>query len=213
MAKIKMSKNAASIDMTAMCDVAFLLLTFFILTATAKQPEALPVETPASTVQTKLPETGLVTLTIGKDGDKNKVFLGMKDRDLRAATLELMADKYQMKFSDDDAAKFGLIEEFGAPIQDLKRIIGLSNTDRNKAGVQAGIPLDSLDNQLFDWIYTARQANSELDKADGRGELKFAIKGDAKQEYPKIRKIMDILQDQDVNNFSLVTGLRAKPKN
>ena len=50
MAKIKMSKKAASIDMTAMCDVAFLLLTFFILTATAKTPEALPVDTPLSLI-------------------------------------------------------------------------------------------------------------------------------------------------------------------
>jgi biopolymer transport protein ExbD len=213
MAKIKTRKNAASIDMTAMCDVAFLLLTFFILTATAKQPEALPVVTPASTVQTKLPEKGLITLTVGKDVDKNKVFLGIKDRDLRAKTLELMADKYKMKFSESEATQFALIEEFGVPIQDLKRIIKMSNSDRNKAGVQAGIPLDSLDNQLFNWIYTARQANSELDQMDGRGQLKFAIKGDGKQEYPQIRKIMDIMQDQDVNNFSLVTGLRAKPKN
>lgn len=212
MAKIKTRKNAASIDMTAMCDVAFLLLTFFILTATAKQPEALPVETPASTVQTKLPETGLITLTVGKDADKNKVFLGIKDRDLREKTLSLMSDKYQLKFSDAEKTQFSLIEEFGSPIQDLQRIIKMSNTDRNKAGVQAGIPIDSLDNQLFDWVYTARQANSDLDQVDGRGELKFAIKGDAKQEYPQIRKIMDILQDQDVNNFSLVTGLRAKPK-
>ncbi|MFN9115341.1 MAG: biopolymer transporter ExbD, partial [Bacteroidota bacterium] len=53
MAKVKMGKKAASIDMTAMCDVAFLLLTFFILTATAKQPEPMSVDTPASTVQTK----------------------------------------------------------------------------------------------------------------------------------------------------------------
>ncbi len=210
MAKIKMSKKAASIDMTAMCDVAFLLLTFFILTATAKQPEALPVETPASTVQTKLPETGLITLTVGKDADKNKVFMGIKDRDLRSKTLELMADKYQMKFTPAESAQFALVEEFGAPIQDLSRVIKLSNSDRNKAGVQAGIPLDSLDNQLKDWIYTARQANSDAGKTE---LLKFAIKGDAKQEYPQIRKIMDILQDQDINNFSLVTGLRAKPKN
>lgn len=65
MAKVKMQKKAASIDMTAMCDVAFLLLTFFILTATAKQPEPLEVQTPNSTVQTKLPETGLATLTLG----------------------------------------------------------------------------------------------------------------------------------------------------
>jgi biopolymer transport protein ExbD len=90
MAKIKMSKNAASIDMTAMCDVAFLLLTFFILTATAKTPEALPVSTPASTVEVKLPETGLVMLTVGKSEGKNMVFFGMKDRDIRVKTLELM---------------------------------------------------------------------------------------------------------------------------
>ena len=56
MAKVKMSKNAASIDMTAMCDVAFLLLTFFILTATAKVPEPITVDTPSSTNKTKLPK-------------------------------------------------------------------------------------------------------------------------------------------------------------
>jgi len=82
MAKIKMSKKAASIDMTAMCDVAFLLLTFFILTATAKQPEPLPVQTPASTVLTKLPETGLVTITVGRNNVGESVFFGMKDRDV-----------------------------------------------------------------------------------------------------------------------------------
>ena len=210
MAKIKTRKNAASIDMTAMCDVAFLLLTFFILTATAKQPEALPVVTPASTVQTKLPETGLITLTVGKDADKNKVFMGIKDRDIRAKTLELMADKYGTTFSPEESAQFALVEEFGAPMQDMSRIIKMKSADRNKTGVQAGIPLDSLDNQLKDWIYTVRQANADAGKTE---LLKFAIKGDAQQEYPQIRKIMDILQDQDINNFSLVTGLRARPKN
>ena len=33
-----------------------------------------------------------------------------------------------------------------------------------------------------------------------------------REEYPQIKKIMDILQDQKINSFSLVTGLRAKPK-
>ena len=41
-------------------------------------------------------------------------------------------------------------------------------------------------------------------------DLNFAIKGDAKLGYPKIKKIMDILQDQDINTFDLVTGLRGK---
>jgi len=208
MAKIKMSKKAASIDMTAMCDVAFLLLTFFILTATAKQPEPLPVQTPASTVQTKLPETGLATLTVGKNNEGESVFFGMKDRDIRVATLELMGESRGIKFTENEITQFSLIEEFGVPVSGLKQLIAMSNANRNKSGVQPGIPADSLNNELKDWIMYARKASIELkDK-----ELDFAIKGDAKQQYPQIRKIMDMLQDQKINNFSLVTGLRAKPK-
>ena len=108
MANVKMSKKAASIDMTAMCDVAFLLLTFFILTATAKQPEPMSVDTPASTVQTKLPETDLATLTVGR----GKVFFDLKGREVRKRTLELMAQKYQVTFSDQEAEKFAIIEGF-----------------------------------------------------------------------------------------------------
>ena len=202
MAKVKMSKKATSIDMTAMCDVAFLLLTFFILTATAKNPEPLPVDTPASTVQTKLPETDLATLTVGE----KKVFFGVKGKEVRKKTLELMAAKYNINFTDQEKEQFALIDEFGVPIEALSQVIAMKGADRNKAGVQPGIPYDSINNQLKDWIYTARQANIEI--ADK--ELNFAIKGDAKEEYPQIRKIMDILQDQSINSFNLVTGLRGR---
>lgn len=207
MAKIKTSKKAASIDMTAMCDVAFLLLTFFILTATAKQQEPLPVQTPASTVQTKLPETGLVTLTLGSYEGKPKVFIGMKDRDVRKKTIELLNTKYNLGISEAEQEQFSLIDEFGVPMGNLKQIIKMKSSERNKVGFQTGIPFDSIDNQLKDWIYTARQANIELGKDK---DLDFAIKGDAKQQYPQIKKIMDILQDQKINNFNLVTGLRGK---
>ncbi|WP_291101122.1 MULTISPECIES: ExbD/TolR family protein [unclassified Flavobacterium] len=200
---VKMSKKAASIDMTAMCDVAFLLLTFFILTATAKIPEALPVDTPASTVQTKLPETDLATITIGK----GKVFFDLKGREIRKKTLELMGQKYNVAFSQDDKDKFALMEGFGVPIQNLKQIIDMKASERTKAN-QPGVPKDSLDNQLADWVQNARLANIEINDK----ELQIAIKGDQKEEYPAIRKVMDILQDQKINSFSLVTGLRAKDK-
>ena len=198
---VKTSKKAASIDMTAMCDVAFLLLTFFILTATAKIPEALPVDTPASTVQTKLPETDLATLTIGK----GKVFFDLKGREIRKRTLELMAQKYGVEFSDDDKDKFALMEGFGVPIESLKSIIEMKSSERTKAN-QPGVPKDSLDNQLAQWVQNARIANIEINDK----ELQIAIKGDAREEYPAIRKVMDILQDQKINSFSLVTGLRGK---
>jgi biopolymer transport protein ExbD len=200
---IKMKKKSTSTDMTAMCDVAFLLLTFFILTATAKVPEVMPVDTPASTVQTKLPEKDLATLTVG-DG---KVFFDVKGKDIRVRTLELMAQKYNVTFSEEDQNKFAVMESFGVPVQSLKQILDLKPSDRKNVQ-QPGIPKDSLDNQLADWVQNARLANIELhDK-----ELQLAIKGDAKEEYPVIKKIMDILQDQKINNFSLVTGLRGKEK-
>ena len=207
MAKVKMSKKATSIDMTAMCDVAFLLLTFFILTATAKMPEPLPVDTPSSTVQTKLPETGLVTITVGKSEGNEQVFLGMKDRVIRSGALDYMAKKYKLTFTDNEKAEFALIDEFGVPIEGLKQLLAMKGADRVKKGVQPGIPCDSLNNQLQDWIQYARTAN--IDEGATK-ELQFAIKGDAKEEYPQIKRIMDILQDQKINSFNLVTGLRGK---
>jgi biopolymer transport protein ExbD len=207
MAKVKMSKKATSIDMTAMCDVAFLLLTFFILTATAKAPEALPVDTPSSTVQTKLPETGLVMLTVGKNEGKEQVFYGMKDRDIRSGALDYMAQKYQIEFTDKEKEQFMLVDEFGVPLEGLKQLLSMKAADRVKSGVQTGIPCDSINNQLQDWIQGARQAN--IDNG-GTKELQFAIKGDAKELYPQIKRVMDILQDQKINSFNLVTGLRGK---
>ncbi len=198
---IKMKKKSTSTDMTAMCDVAFLLLTFFILTATAKVPEVMPVDTPASTVQTKLPEKDLATLTVGN----GKVFFDVKGKDVRVRTLELMGNKYGVKFSDEEQSKFAIMESFGVPVQNLKQILDMKPADRKNVQ-QPGIPRDSLDNQLADWVQNARLANIELhDK-----ELQLAIKGDAKEEYPIIKKVMDILQNQKINSFSLVTGLRGK---
>ena len=203
MSKVKMSKKATSIDMTAMCDVAFLLLTFFILTATAKQPEALPVDTPASTVSTKLPEKDLAIITIG---NKGTVFLGIKGPDIRRKTLENMAQKLNIKFTPDEIQSFGLMDEFGVPISQLNALLKMKSSERNVEGLQKGIPHDSIENQLKDWVYAARSANAELHNEP----LQFAIKGDSKEQYPAVKKVMDILQDQDVNKFSLITGLRGK---
>lgn len=194
-------KAAPTTDMTAMCDVAFLLLTFFILTATAKAPEVIPVDTPQSTVQTKVPTDNIATIIIGK----GKVFFDIKGKEVRKRTLEMMGEKYELEFSEQDKDNFAIMESFGVPVQNMKQILDMKAADRVKAG-QPGIPKDSLDNQLKEWLLNARKANIEVNDK----ELEIAIKGDAKEEYKSIKQIMDILQDQKVNNFSLLTGLRAQ---
>jgi biopolymer transport protein ExbD len=206
MAKIKMKKKSTSTDMTAMCDVAFLLLTFFILTATAKVPEALPVDMPSSTVQSKLPDSDLAIITIGKGDDgKSKVFFDIKGREIRKRTLEGMGAKFGVNFTEDEKTKFALMDDFGVPVANLKDIIAMKASDRVKAN-QPGIPIDSLDNQLKEWLLVSRRASIDLDDK----EMQIAIKGDSKEQYPAIKKIMDILQDQKINTFNLVTGMRGK---
>jgi biopolymer transport protein ExbD len=51
----------------------------------------------------------------------------------------------------------------------------------------------------------SRYATKELHNVD----LRFSIKGDSKEEYPTIRKVIDILQDQNINKFSLITSLEG----
>jgi biopolymer transport protein ExbD len=92
------------------------------------------------------------------------------------------------------------------PVQGLKQVIAMTSAERNKPNVQPGIPKDSLNNQLADWVQYARRATIDLHNQ----EISIAIKGDAKEQYPEIRRIMDILQNQKINSFNLVTGLRNK---
>ncbi len=202
MAKVHAKKGSTRVDMTAMCDVAFLLLTFFIMTSTARLPEPYPVDTPASTVQTKLPDTNLATITVGED----KVFFGMTGQEERKLTLEKMAAQYKISFTPEQVQAFALIDGFGVDIRVLDKLIALKGSERNKPGVQPGIPMDSLNTQLYDWIYNARLAARQYANAD----LNIAIKGDADTEYPMIKKVIDVLQAQQKNNFFLVTTLRGE---
>lgn len=204
MPKVKVPRKSTAIDMTAMCDVASLLLTFFILTATARQPEPLTVDTPTSTVKIKVPEVNIGMITVGQD----KIFFGVKGTNVRISMLEKMGERYGIQFSEDEKKRFSLMESFGVDIRQLKQIIALSTTDRNKPGLQPGIPVDSVGqrpSQLHDWIYTARVATKELNNE----QMRISIKGDSKEQYPVVKKIIDILQKQKLNKFSLITSLEA----
>lgn len=186
--------------MTAMCDVAFLLLSFFIMTATAKQPEPLPVDTPESTVQTKLPDENLATINIGG----KKVFFTILGTEIRKKTLEKIGAKYNVTFTAKEIEEFSNLQGFGVPLNQLKGLLALENGERLKEGLQPGIPYDSLNNQLNDWVFAAREAAKDIEFKD----LDIAIKGDAKEDYMTVKRVIDILQDQKKNKFFLVTGLR-----
>lgn len=204
MPRIKVKRTSTVTDMTAMCDVAALLLTFFILTATAKQPEPLAVSTPSSTYEFKVPAENNATLTIGQ----GKVFFEVAGQKVKARTLELMGEQYNIKFTPDEVFRFSNIGSFGVPVTSLKSFLALDGGERMKPGVQPGIPTDSTDNQLNSWVLHARKATAEVNAQP----MRVSIKGDSKEEYPVVKKIIDVLQKQKVNKFLLVTNAEARRK-
>ena len=209
MANIKTSKKSTRIDMTAMCDVAFLLLSFFIMTATSKVPEPKPVDTPASTIKAKLPERNLFTITVGDSA----VYIGMSERETRIAALEAMSLKYDIAFTPKEINEFSLLDSFGVPLEQLKSLLALKNAERNKPGTQVGIPYkgDISENELSFWVYYANAAVVMEQQAKGAEKIKeieIAIKGSSKEKYPVVKNIFDILQKQNMNDFYLVTSLR-----
>jgi len=205
MPRVKVPRKSTAVDMTAMCDVAFLLLTFFILTATSRQPDPLDVKIPSSTVQFKVPDKDLTILTIGK----GKVFIEIIGQDVKKLTLQKMATLYGTSFTPEQYKRFGVMSSFGTPFNQLANFINMNGDQRTKSGLETGIPTDSTRNgELYRWIEQARYATAELHNI----EMRISIKGDAEEEYPTVRKIVDVLQRQKVNKFSLITSAEAVAK-
>lgn len=194
MSKVKVPRKSTSVDMTAMTDVAFLLLTFFMLATKFKPDEPVMVDTPSSVSEIKLPETDILMITIDKDG---RVFFGMDNQEKRIELLEKMAKKYQMTFTDKQKQEFSLVSAFGLPIKNLPQYLDLKE-DQRKNFPAPGIPSDSLNNELGDWIIQARYTNPKL---------RVAIKGDGDANLPIVKQVISTLQDKKVNRFNFITTM------
>lgn len=80
MPRIKPKRHGILLDMTPLVDIAFLLLTFFMLTTQFKAPEEVTIDLPSSNSLFKLPESDVMTLSLAKDG---RIFLGLDSQRLR----------------------------------------------------------------------------------------------------------------------------------
>jgi len=202
MPKIKLPTKTPTVDMTPMVDLFALLLTFFMLTATVRVSEPAPVDTPTSISEKPTPDFNQMTFVISKD---NRVFFNIDNGPdtgyaFRPKILAEMGKQYAIEFTEDELRKFQkLTVSMGVPIEKMKEFLNSKET-HEKDALQTGIPIDSLNNQLASWILYARKIN---------GAVQATIKGDGKAEIPIVMKVLDILQDKNVNRFNLITNLEA----
>ena len=194
MARVKPKRRGPSMDLTAMSDMAWLLLTFFILTSNFREPEVVPVVTPTSVSNQKMAEENMMVIKID---DKGKFLFGLEEKD-RIATLERMGDKYGVKFTDAEKKTFKSIVEFGVPMNEMRNYLNQSS-DKQQS-YHPGIPLDTIPNknqELIDWVFEAKEVNPDIF---------LAIKGDQKSEYKEFKNLIQQLQMKNMNKFQLITS-------
>jgi len=167
-----------------------------------RQPEPAPVDTPASISEKPTPDYNMLTLLISKD---DKVFLNVDNGPdtilkFRRKILQEMGKQYNIEFNESELRQFEKNpSSMGVPMEKMKEFFAAKDASA-KSVFQTGIPVDSLDNQLASWVLYARQVNPAV---------QACIKGDAKTGYPIVKKVLDILQDKNVNRFNLITNLEA----
>ena len=198
MPKVKPHRTKPSLDMTPMVDLAFLLVTFFMLTTKFAPEDSVVVDTPSSISQIKLPDSDVLSIIVDKD---KRPFFGSDGQQAKQQALLAMGKKYNVSFTPSEIKTFVLMPNFGVPMANLKQFLAMDSEDRN-AIRQPGIPIDSTNNQLGDWILQSRVANPKA---------AIAIKGDNDADVPTIQRVIEVLQKQKINRFSLITDMENKP--
>jgi len=202
MPKIKLPTKSPHIDMTPMVDTFAVVLTFLMLTTTMRQPEPATVDTPFSISETPTPDFNTMTFLLSNDG---KVFMNFDNGPdtllkFRPKILAEMGKRYGIEFTEPELREFEKFpSSIGVSMAEMKQFLQAKDNNTRKA-LQKGIPIDSADNQLAMWVLYARQVNPNI---------QACIRGDNKTGFETVEKVLDILQEKNVNRFALITSLEA----
>ena len=207
-----MKRQSIVMDMTAMCDVAFLLLAFFILTTKFRPNEPLQVDIPASTAQIPIPEKDILLISVGNDG---RIFFGVDDQNTRSAILDELAKRNNFQITAAMQKRFKLLDQFGVPLDQLPALLNLQQEDMARyqqtglrvnpkatvlGGVRAPGDIDTAKNDLAELIVIARTLNDAL---------RIAVKADKGTEYKYIDDVIETLRKTNSNRFNLITSAKA----
>src|SRR6185369_267430 len=136
MSKKPSKGGAPALDMTPMVDLAFLLVTFFMLTASFRMAEPVVVDPPSSIGQVDLPDNHIL-VTIDNNG---RAFFGISNSTAKRNAFIEMARRYKVNFTEQQVTKFTGLSSFGVDIKDLPKYIDATEDQRKKSQPQKGVP-------------------------------------------------------------------------
>jgi len=191
-----------------MVDLAFLLVTFFMLTATAKSQEAAVVDIPPSSANILIPPFDMLIISVSKDG---KVYLDMSGNKDTASGVsyrrmwgEKMNNQYKLGLTEEELTTFSNLASFGVPLNRFKNYLDLPSSERRVLQDANSIPYDSAHDELTNWLLNARLANPKL---------RVAVKGDRDADFKAFKDVIKIMQSDrlNINHFNLITTLATGP--
>ena len=185
--------------MTAMCDVAFLLLSFFILTTKFKAAESIVVTTPSSVASKVAPEKDIVLITIDRNG---KVFLSMDDENKKEYIANTLNNTKNLGLN---VAAFKKAEFWGTSFSQLPSFLAIPK-ERRLGDALPGIPIDTVagTNELIEWM---RIVN---DSYQGQ-KMNLLLKGDNNSKYPSFKGVIDAFKKNDFLKFQMITNPESVP--
>ena len=205
MARAKIPRKSTAVDMTAMCDVAFLLLSFFILVARYKPAEALNVITPTSVSSIPSPEKDVVLITMDKDA---RVYFSVSDLNVaeKKTIISDISTAKGLQLTDAEMKNFYASPGayIGVPFSYLKGLLDKDPQQLKGVNMQ-GIPCkDSTNNELVDWVRAAVAA------FQGK-KMNLMVKGDQAAKYPSFQGVIIAMKKNDQLKFQLVTDPAGAP--
>ena len=198
MARVKPKRHGVHMDMTAMTDVAFLLLTFFILTTQFKKPDVESIKPPSSISQILLDDKDLMTINVTSKG--KFYFTPVQNVGERKQLIDKMAQKYGVALNEQEKIAFVNNQAVGVPMSQLKSFLDLPDEERKNFKGGDGVPMDSVNKQLIDWVKMSLEINPNY---------KLAIKGDEVTKYPRVKDLFEGLRDIKYYKFWLITNQEA----
>jgi biopolymer transport protein ExbD len=193
--------------MTAMCDVAFLLLSFFILATKFKPPEALSVTTPSS-VYTKIVLDKNVVMVILDNHGKVYFEVGSANTAEKQEIINTINTQHNLGLTETEKKAFyaNPTAYIGVPFSQLKSLLDKGSDPAAIKGVlMPGIPTqDSTNNELRDWIAAAVAAFQGV-------QMNIQIKGDDAALYPAFSGVIWAFKKNDLLKFQLITSPIAAP--
>jgi biopolymer transport protein ExbD len=204
MPSVKMPRKSTDTDMTPFVDIAFLILSFFIMATKFKAPETVEIKTPGSVLSQPLPSSNAVMISMDS---LNRVFftvLSEKDEGKYMTIIQGINTSQNLGLTPAEMANFKKVYMTGVPFNGLKQFLGMTS-EQQAAFKFPGIPvMDTLNNQLIWWVREAKTAFA--------GEkLNYLIKGDNNAKYPAFQAVIDALKKNDEFKYNLVTSLDGVP--